>query len=24
MDTLGVNIIMQTKEVRLDWFLEEE
>lgn len=24
MDTLGVNIIMQTKEVRLDWFLEED
>lgn len=24
MDTLGVNTIMQTKEVRLDWFLEEE
>lgn len=24
MDTLGINIIMQTKEVRLDWFLEED
>jgi len=24
MDTLGVNVIMQTKEVRLDWFLEED
>jgi len=24
MDTLGVNIIMQTKEVRLDWFVEKD
>jgi len=24
MDTMGINIIMQTKEVRLDWFLEED
>jgi len=24
MDTLGANTIMQTKEVRLDWFLEED
>ncbi len=24
MDTLGVNTIMQAKEVRLDWFYEED